>query len=223
MVKSRDYFSIIYLCGAAAFTREILKIEDSGPPDDQASLSHRAYVLSAITSSAAALEAMINEIFADAVEKDGGCIASIPVDARRNLAALWKRQLQNAYRPMLEKFNLALVLGVGGVTMFFGPPADGYRFFGSWLERQKKPNRVDNPRDMFDMLNQRERPIWDAMRAHNPATPRFAARHQAAREWNAEFMNPQSPLFQRMFGGRRAVGTGAHAGMEIGSRPGTSG
>ena len=26
---------------------------------------------------------------------------------------------------------------------------------------------------MFDMLNQRERPIFDAMRARNPSTPRF--------------------------------------------------
>jgi ABC-type multidrug transport system ATPase subunit/pSer/pThr/pTyr-binding forkhead associated (FHA) protein len=108
-----------------------------------------------------------------------------------------------------EKFNLALILGVGGITMFYGPPADGYRFFGSLLERQHKPNRVDNPRDMFDMLNQRERPIWDAMRAQNPALTRFAARHQAAREWNAEYMNPQNPIFQKMFGGRRAVGTGS--------------
>ncbi|HEV8549146.1 MAG TPA: FHA domain-containing protein, partial [Polyangiaceae bacterium] len=108
-----------------------------------------------------------------------------------------------------EKFNLALVLGTGGITMFYGSPHDGYRFFGSWLERQGKPNKVDNPRDMFDMLNQRERPIYEAMRAQNPSAPRYAARHQAAREWSAEFLNPQNPIFQRMFGGRRAVGTGA--------------
>jgi ABC transport system ATP-binding/permease protein len=122
-----------------------------------------------------------------------------------------------------EKFNLALILGVGGVTMFFGPPADAYRFFGSWLDRQKKPNRVDNPRDMFDMLNQRERPIWDAMRTQNSAAPRFAARHQAAREWNAEYMNPQNPVFQKMYGGRRAVGTGSAQHGVPGGRASTSG
>jgi ABC-type multidrug transport system ATPase subunit len=116
-----------------------------------------------------------------------------------------------------EKFNLALILGVGGITMFYGPPVDGYRFFGSLLERQGKPNRVDNPRDMFDMLNQRERPIWDAMRAQDPAAPRIAARLQAAREWHAEYMNPQNPVFQKMFGGRRAVGTGgAQHGVPMG-------
>jgi ABC-type multidrug transport system ATPase subunit/pSer/pThr/pTyr-binding forkhead associated (FHA) protein len=112
-------------------------------------------------------------------------------------------------REEFEKFNLALVLGTGGITMFYGSPHDGYRFFGSWLERQGKPNKVDNPRDMFDMLNQRERPIYDAMRAQNPAAPRYAARHQAAREWSAEYLNPQNPIFQKMYGGRRAVGTGA--------------
>jgi ABC-type multidrug transport system ATPase subunit/pSer/pThr/pTyr-binding forkhead associated (FHA) protein len=107
-----------------------------------------------------------------------------------------------------EKFNLALVLGTGGVTMFFGAPHDGYRFFGSLLERQGKPNNVDNPRDMFDMLNQRERPIYDAMRAQNPTIGRQAARQQAAREWSAEFFNPQNPIFQKMYTGKRAVGAG---------------
>jgi ABC transport system ATP-binding/permease protein len=106
-----------------------------------------------------------------------------------------------------EKFNLVLTLGPGGLLTFYGSPKDGYRFFGSWLERQHKPNTVDNPRDMFDMLNLRERPIFDAMRAQNPNAPRYAARAQAAREWNAEYLNPQNPVFQKMFSGRRAVGT----------------
>jgi ABC-type multidrug transport system ATPase subunit/pSer/pThr/pTyr-binding forkhead associated (FHA) protein len=107
-----------------------------------------------------------------------------------------------------EKFNLALVLGAGGITMFYGSPKDGYEFFGSFLSRQGKSGRIDNPRDMFDMLNQRERSIYEGMRAQDPAAPRYLARAQAAREWNAEFMNPQNPIFQKMFGGRRAVGTG---------------
>ncbi|HEY8946391.1 MAG TPA: FHA domain-containing protein [Polyangiaceae bacterium] len=108
-----------------------------------------------------------------------------------------------------EKFNLALILGPGGLTTFFGSPKDGYQFFGSFLERRGKPNRVDNPRDMFDVLNQRERLVYDAMRAQNASTPRYHARFQAAREWNAEYMNPQNPIFQRMFSGKRAVGTGS--------------
>jgi ABC-type multidrug transport system ATPase subunit len=108
-----------------------------------------------------------------------------------------------------EKFNLALILGQGGIPIYYGPTKGGYRFFGSYLERQGKPNSIDNPRDMFDMLNQRERPIWDAMRAQNPYTPRIVARQTAAREWNAEFFNPQNPIFNQMYSGPRAVGAGS--------------
>ena len=107
-----------------------------------------------------------------------------------------------------EKFNLALIMGPGGIPIYFGPTTDGYRFFGSLLERQGKSNTIDNPRDMFDMLNQRERPIFEAMRAQDPHAPRFAARQQAAREWNSEFFNQQNPIFQKMYSGRRAVGVG---------------
>jgi len=122
-----------------------------------------------------------------------------------------------------EKFNLALILGPGGLLTFYGSPKDGYSFFGSWLGRQGKANTVDNPRDMFDMLNQRERPIFDAMRAQNPSAPRYAARAQAAREWNAEYLNPQNPVFQKMFSGRRAVGTPTDQRGVPGGRGGTSG
>ncbi len=122
-----------------------------------------------------------------------------------------------------EKFNQTLVLGPGGLTIFFGPPRDGYKFFGSFKERLGKVNDVDNPRDMFDMLNQRERPIFEAMRAQNPQTPRFMARAAAAREWNSEYFNPQNPIFQKMFAGRRAVGTGEPQQGMPRKRPKTSG
>ena len=122
-----------------------------------------------------------------------------------------------------EKFNLALILGTGGIPIYYGPTRDGYRFFGSVLEKQGKPNTVDNPRDMFDMLNQRERPIFDAMRAQNPNTPRFHARMQAAREWHAEFFRQDNPTFQKMFSGRRAVGTGSQSQGQITGRAQKSG
>ncbi len=122
-----------------------------------------------------------------------------------------------------EKFNLALILGQGGIPIFYGPTKDGYSFFGSFLQRQGKANDVDNPRDMFDMLNQRERPIFEAMRAQNPYVQRGAARQQAAREWNAEFFNPQNPIFQKMFSGRRSVGTGSQTQGVPRGRGNTSG
>ena len=106
-----------------------------------------------------------------------------------------------------EKFNLALMMGYGGVPMYFGPTSpDAYRFFGSWNERQGKGS-IDNPRDMFDMLNLRERPIFDHLRAQDPQAQRGTARHAAAKEWNKEFFNNANPVFQKMYSGRRAVGT----------------
>jgi ABC transport system ATP-binding/permease protein len=122
-----------------------------------------------------------------------------------------------------EKFNQTLVLGPGGLTIFFGPPRDGYKFFGAFKEREGKVNDVDNPRDMFDMLNHRERPIFEAMRAQNPSTPRFMSRAAAAREWNQEFFNPQNPIFQKMYSGRRAVGTGTPPQGMPKTRPRTAG
>jgi hypothetical protein len=53
--------------------------------------------------------------------------------------------------------------------------------------------------------------------------PRFVTRQQAAREWNTEFFNPQNPIFQRMFSGRRAVGAGSQAQGVQRSRPPSSG
>jgi ABC-type multidrug transport system ATPase subunit len=107
-----------------------------------------------------------------------------------------------------EKFNLALVLGTGGIPIYYGPTREGYTFFGSFLQVQGQPNTVDNPRDMFDMLNQRERPILEAMRRVDPNASRAGARLAAARQWHSEFFNPQNPIFQRMYAGNRAVGTG---------------
>ncbi|MCB9584442.1 MAG: FHA domain-containing protein [Polyangiaceae bacterium] len=109
-----------------------------------------------------------------------------------------------------EKFNLTLVLGVGGIPIFYGPTKpDAYRFFGSFAERQGKPNDIDNPRDMFDMLNQREGPILQQLLARNPNASKQEARSIAAREWHKEFFSPQNPTFQKMFSGRRAVGSGS--------------
>lgn len=126
-------------------------------------------------------------------------------------------------RDEYEKFNLALILGQGGIPIYYGPSSDGYQFFGSFLKRQGRPGTVDNPRDMFDMLNQRERPIFDALRQQNPYAQRAEARQIAAREWNREFFVPENPVFQKMFSGRRAVGAGTSQQGVPRSPPSTSG
>ncbi len=108
-----------------------------------------------------------------------------------------------------EKFNLCFIMGYGGIPTYFGPTGEAaYSFFGSIAERSGQSHkRVDNPRDMFDMLNVRERLVLDDMRRADPQTPRVRARMEAARGWRAEFFRNESPIFQKMYSGRRAIGT----------------
>ncbi|MCL2778472.1 MAG: FHA domain-containing protein [Polyangiaceae bacterium] len=115
-----------------------------------------------------------------------------------------------------EKFNLAFIMGYGGIPTYFGPTGQtSYRFFASIIERegpyrslpQAQNRNIDNPRDMFDMLKIRERVVLDQMRARDPSVPSNAARLEAARGWRSEFWSNNNPTFQQMFSGRRAVGT----------------
>jgi ABC-type multidrug transport system ATPase subunit/pSer/pThr/pTyr-binding forkhead associated (FHA) protein len=123
-----------------------------------------------------------------------------------------------------EKFNLALVMGLGGVPIFFGPThPDAYRFFGSWLERQGKPNTIDNPRDMFDMLHRREQSAFESLRASSPDPTRQQARAAAARDWNADFFKDDNPTFRAMFSGKRQVGAGSTDSQVPTRRPTTHG
>ncbi len=106
-----------------------------------------------------------------------------------------------------EKFNLALIMGFGGVPIFFGPTAvDSYKFFGRWLEMAGKVNDIDNPRDMFDMLKQREEKMFGEMKARDPNTPRAHARLAAAKQWREEFFAQGNPIFSKMYSGARAIG-----------------
>jgi ABC-type multidrug transport system ATPase subunit/pSer/pThr/pTyr-binding forkhead associated (FHA) protein len=123
-----------------------------------------------------------------------------------------------------EKFNLALIMGLGGVPLFFGPThPDAYRFFGSWIERQGKPNTIDNPRDMFDMLHRREQSTFESLRASNPNPTRQQARAAAARDWNADFFNDNNATFRAMFSGKRQVGAGSSDSQVPMRRPTTHG
>ena len=107
-----------------------------------------------------------------------------------------------------EKFNLAFIMGYGGIPTYFGPTGDpAYKFFGSILERQGTPRKIDNPRDMFDMLSVRERGLQEEMKRSNPNVTRNIARLDAARGWRSEFFQDRNPVYQKMYGGHRAVGT----------------
>ena len=58
------------------------------------------------------------------------------------------------------------------------------------------------------MLNVRERLVLEGDAARGPpGVPRAKARAEAAKGWRAEFFRNDGPLFQRMYSGRRAIGT----------------
>jgi ABC-type multidrug transport system ATPase subunit/pSer/pThr/pTyr-binding forkhead associated (FHA) protein len=114
-------------------------------------------------------------------------------------------------RDEFEKFNLCFIMGYGGVPTYFGPTGEpAYSFFGSFLTRASQ-KRIDNPRDMFDMLNARERAMLDEMRRADPNASRQIARTEAAKAWRVEFFRTENPLFQKMYSGRRAIGTAPSA------------
>jgi ABC-type multidrug transport system ATPase subunit/predicted component of type VI protein secretion system len=130
-----------------------------------------------------------------------------------------------------EKFTHALILGYGGVPMFFGPTLpDSYRFFSGYKHRTQgkyveppATEVVDNPRDMFGNIAEREGPIHKQLLAQNPNAPRSAARNQAAMLWRAEYYSDSNPIYQKMYSGRRSVGTAEGQRGIPASRPQTSG
>src|SRR5690606_19496338 len=123
-----------------------------------------------------------------------------------------------------EKFNLCLLMGPGGIPMYFGPThPDAYRFFGTERVRHGSPNDIDNPRDMFDMINVRVRSVYDQEKLRHPSAPRCPARQKAARLCAAEFFEQQHPTFRKMYSGSRAIGTGVTGQALPSGRPATRG
>lgn len=130
-----------------------------------------------------------------------------------------------------EKFTHALILGYGGVPMFYGPTLpDSYRFFSGYKNRTQgkfveppATEVVDNPRDMFGNIAEREGPIHKQLLAQNPNTPRSTARNQAAILWRAEYYSDTNPIYEKMYSGRRSVGTAEGQRGIPASRPQTSG
>jgi ABC transport system ATP-binding/permease protein len=119
-----------------------------------------------------------------------------------------KTIIMTIHQPARDEFNLCFIMGYGGIPTYFGPTGEpAYSFFATVAPRTSHPNRrIDNPRDMFDMLNARERIVLDEMRRADPQATRASARAEAARAWRAEFFRNENPVFQKMFSARRAIG-----------------
>lgn len=85
-------------------------------------------------------------------------------------------------RDEYERFSHTLVLGHGGTPVFFGPAKGAYRFFEAWRPLSERSG-IDNPRDMFAELAEREA----RFRKVEPTLTRGEARRRVASAFRAEF------------------------------------
>ncbi len=113
-----------------------------------------------------------------------------------------------------EKFNLCFIMGYGGIPTYFGPTGEqAYRFFGSHPgERRTRPHKARRQPARHVRHAQRARAgvheEHEAVRPERHAQPRAARGGEA---WRAEFFRNENPVFQQMYSGRRAIGTGPGA------------
>ena len=128
------------------------------------------------------------------------------IDLLSNLAKKYGKTIivtiHQPAREEYEKFNLALIMGFGGEPVYYGPTGkESYDFFGRYVAQ--KGTTIDNPRDMFDLLKQREADTMGS--GQYPDKP--SARSAAAQAWRAEYYNNNNPTYRKMYTGARQPGT----------------
>jgi hypothetical protein len=123
MIKTRTYYSISHVLGAAQLARLAENIERTydGKWSDELFHEHRAYVTGSILLSVSFLEATINEVFADA-DDNSNTVKHLNPEVRVLMANMWRLGVhRSAAFSILNKFKLALVLA-GKPLMDSGPP-----------------------------------------------------------------------------------------------------
>ncbi len=104
-------------------------------------------------------------------------------------------------REEYEKFNLALIMGFGGVPVYYGPTGkESYEFFGRYVAH--KGGGIDNPRDMFDLLKKRE----EEAAASGQFPDKAGARLASAKQWRDEYYRPENATYKKMYSGARQPG-----------------
>ena len=104
----QTYYSIQHVQAAAYLTRRAAKIEETlADETSPEAVALKAYVSSALFSSVAFLEALANEIFADAIRPEGGHLSVLNERDRSMIACLGETDsVQKA--PVLSKYDLLL-------------------------------------------------------------------------------------------------------------------
>ena len=104
-IKMRSYLSTHHLRAAALFCRSADRLESMTSWD---MYEHRGYVMGSIISSAAFLDAAVNELYLDAVDEHEAYVGGLDVEIRVRLAQGWKHGTDRM--SVLAKFQMALTL-----------------------------------------------------------------------------------------------------------------
>jgi hypothetical protein len=109
----RGYFSTHLLAAAAQMSRAAAEVEKQHDTAGRArfDLDHRGHVLGAILCGVGFFEAMVNELFQDAMDgyaPEGGSIASLQPDTRLMMAEYWRATDQGERGRTLDKYQTLL-------------------------------------------------------------------------------------------------------------------
>jgi hypothetical protein len=111
-VATRNYFSTYQLWAAENCAARAAEIEASRSIGSPFEIEHRANVLGAITMSVGFLEAMVNEVFADAADHHGiqkdGTLAPLS-ERTRELMGTWWDLTGEGWERLLQKCQLLLL------------------------------------------------------------------------------------------------------------------
>ena len=107
-------------------------------------------------------------------------------------------------RDEYEKFNLAFVLGHGGVPLYFGPTGRAYGFFESWRETTEARG-IDTPRDMFAELAEREVRIREKMPEATRHQVRVAVSHAYRHEFEKSDIHAEMVAASRLVDETQAI------------------
>ena len=112
-VKSRSYFSMQHIQSAALFAKRSGQIEKKydGNFSHELLTEYWADITASIFAAVSFLEATINELFADATEENSEFPKNLNSDTKALMADMWNKRIpRTAHYPILEKFDIALIL-----------------------------------------------------------------------------------------------------------------
>lgn len=164
-ITMRSYLSSQHLQAAAFFCRAADRLESMAPEDFY---EHRGYVMGSIISSAAFLDAAVNELYLDAVDEHEAYVGGLNVEIRVRLAQGWKHGTDRM--SVLAKFQMALTLA--GQEPF-DPGAEPYQ--GVNLLRRLRNKLVHfEPESAQAGLEEGEEEFERKFQGKFDASPRFA-------------------------------------------------